>query len=203
MTDPNKTEDRDSVLFAFHQECDRPTAGQIIAWVKRFPQFAEDIRAHAAVAWDWAMGEGLPAEELDHSLSARGYSEALNIIFNEEHSAKNSTVSCQRFQDMLAAAGKDIPRLARELDVGRSVLADLVNGWMLAPVPDRLVDAVVPALAITRQSFNSALQLALESPYLGHAKADKTPTVKPRSGEQVIRESEMSEERKHYWLGED
>jgi hypothetical protein len=203
MNDRNKAEDREAVLFAFHQECARPTAGQIIAWVSRFPQFADDIRAHAAVAWDWAMREGLADEELDESISARGYSQALNIIFNEEHSAENLTASCQRFQDMLAAAGTDIPRLARELDVGRSVLADLVNGWMLTPVPERFVDAVVPALAITRESFYSALQLALESPYLGHAKADKTPTIKPRSADQIIRESDMSEERKRYWLGED
>ena len=37
MTDPRKTEDRDSVLFAFHQECDRPTAEQIIAWANDTP----------------------------------------------------------------------------------------------------------------------------------------------------------------------
>jgi hypothetical protein len=203
MTDRNKTEDRDKVLFAFHQECTRPTAEQIIAWVKQFPEFAEDIRAHAAVAWDWATREALPVQELDQSLSARGYSQALNAIFNEETSQQNVTASCQRFQEMLVAAGKDIPGLARELDIGRTIVADLFNGWMLSPVPERLVDALVSALAITRESFNSALQWALEAPYLGYAKADKTPTIKPRSGEQIIRESNMSPERKRYWLKED
>jgi hypothetical protein len=89
------------------------------------------------------------------------------------------------------------------LDIGRSIVADLFNGWMLAPVPERLVDGLISALAITRQSFNSALQVALEAPYLGHAKADKTPTIKPRSGDQIIRDSNMSSERKRYWLKED
>ena len=69
MTDPRKAEDRDSVLFAFHQECERPTAEQIIAWTKRFPEFADDIHDHATVAWDWAMhavpsGEGVSAETI-------------------------------------------------------------------------------------------------------------------------------------------
>jgi|ERR1700723_489818 len=203
MTDRNRTEDRDKVLFAFHQECARPTAEQISMWAKRFPQFAEDIRAHAAVAWDWATREASPVQELDQSLSARGYSQALNAIFDEGTPQQNLTATCERFQEMLAATGKDIPGLARELDIGRSIVADLFNGWMLAPVPERLVDALVSTLATTRQSFNAALEWAVEAPYLGHAKADKTPTVKPRSGEQIIRESNMSPERKRYWLKED
>src|SRR5690348_448255 len=106
MTDPRKTEDRDSVLFAFHQDCNRPTAEQIIAWIDRYPQFADDIRAHAAVAWDWALGDRLPAEEVDQSLAKRAYSQTLNAIFDEEKTEKNIQVTCQSFQEMLAAVGK-------------------------------------------------------------------------------------------------
>lgn len=203
MTDRNRTEDRDNVLFAFHQECDRPTAEQIIEWTKRFPQYAEDIRAHAAVTWDWAMRKDSAAGELDQSLSARGYSQALNIMFDETHSSRNITLPCQNFQEMLAAAGRNIPDIARELDIARSVVADLVNGWMLVPVPERLAAALVSTLSTTRESFNSALEMAQQYPYLGHAKADKAPTITPRSGEQIIRESDMSAERKRYWLEED
>ena len=52
-----KIVDRDEVLFAFHQTCTDPTAEQIIEWVERFPQFADDIRAHAAILKDWAADE--------------------------------------------------------------------------------------------------------------------------------------------------
>jgi hypothetical protein len=203
MTDRNRTVDRDKVLFAFHQECDRPTAEQIIAWTKRFPQYAEDIRAHAAVAWEWATRKDSAAGELDQSLSARGYSQALNMMFDETHSSQNITLPCQNFQEMLAAAGRNIPDIARELDIARSVVADLVNGWMLVPVPERLAAALVSTLSTTRESFNSALEMAQQNPYLGHAKADKAPTITPRSGVQIIRESDMSAERKRYWLEED
>lgn len=50
MTDRINPNDRDSVLFAFHEECARPTAEQIIEWVSRFPEYADDIRVHASVA---------------------------------------------------------------------------------------------------------------------------------------------------------
>jgi hypothetical protein len=203
MTYPRKAEDRDSVLFAFHQECERPTAEQIIAWTKRFPEFADDIRAHAAVAWDWAMRDGLPAEQLDRSLAAKGYSKALNLIFDEEHSVQNITTACQSFQEMLAAAGKNVPDVARELKIARSVVADLVNGWMVEPIPKRLSNALLSSLRTTPEVFHSAIHLAQESPLVGHAKADRAPTVTPRSGEQIIRDSDMSQERKNYWLGED
>jgi hypothetical protein len=205
MTDPNKAEDRDEVLFSFHEECERPTAEQIVAWVSRYPQFAEDIRAHAAVAWDWAMREGRPTEELDASLSARAHSQALNIIFSEENSAaaNRHTPACTTFQQMLGSAGKEVHQLARELDIDRSVLADLFNGWMFQPVCERLVGAVISSLSISLEAFVSAIQIAVENPRLGHAKADKIPIVKPRSCEEIIRDSNMSAERKRYWLEKD
>ena len=46
MTDRSPTPDRDEVLFAFQEACPRPTAQQLIDWTGRYPQFAEDIRAH-------------------------------------------------------------------------------------------------------------------------------------------------------------
>src|ERR1035438_5570251 len=83
MTDEIKTANRDEVLFAFHQECKQPSAEQIVAWVNRFPQFAEDIRAHAAVAWDWATQTMDSEVDVDETMSARAYSQALNIIRSE------------------------------------------------------------------------------------------------------------------------
>ncbi len=204
MNDPNKPKDRDEVLFAFHQQCDRPTAEQIIAWVNRFPQFADDIRAHAAVSWDWALQEKQPTEEADESLLARAYSQALNIIYNEEHSpASHQEGASQTFQQMLSASKKEVYQLARELDIDRSVLADLFNGWMLPPVCERLANTIATSLRTTIAAFDSAMQFALKNPYVGHAKSANVPIVKPRSCEEIIQDSNMSPERKRYWLGKD
>jgi hypothetical protein len=93
--------------------------------------------------------------------------------------------------------------LARELNIARSVLADLVSGGMRAPVGKRLVDALTYALAITEDAFQAALQLAVRSPRLGHAKADGTPLIIARSYEEIIKDSSMPPERQRYWLGKD
>lgn len=205
MTMHSGAEDRDEVLFAFHQACERPTAEQIIDWTERYPQFAEDIRAHAAVSRDWAACEGLPVAEADEAMLARGYSNALNALYNAEIEASASaTVSAsQGFHDILSARGKEVYQLASGLDIARSVLADLFNGWMRGPVRKRLADAVISALSITREAFDNALLFALQNPRLGHAKADGVPTITPRSCDEIIRESNMSDERKRYWLEED
>lgn len=205
MIDQIKTADRDEVLFAFHQECERPSTEQIVAWVNRFPQFAEDIRAHAAVAWDWATQAMDSEVEVAESMSGRAYSQALNIIYAAETSAVPAqTVTRSRtFQQMQAAVGKETYQLARELDVGRTVLADLFNGWMMPPIRKRLIDAVQSLLGITRDEFDAALECALGTPRFGHAKASQTPTVTLRPCDDIIRNSNMSPVRKRYWLEED
>jgi hypothetical protein len=205
MTDQIKTADRDEVLFAFHQECARPSAEEIVAWVNRFPQFAEDIRAHAAVAWDWATQAAEREAEVDEILSSRAYSQALNIIYSAETSpapVDNST-PCRTFQQMQEAVGKETYQLARELDVGRGVLADLFNGWMRPPIRKRLVDGLLSLLHSSSEEFSFALECALRQPRLGHAKADQAPVVAQRSCDEIIRDSNMPHERKRYWLEED
>jgi hypothetical protein len=205
MTDQIKTADRDEVLFAFHQECERPSAEQIVAWVNRFPQFAEDIRAHAAVAWDWATQAAECEVEVDEILSSRAYSQALNIIYSAETSsapAKELT-PCRTFQQMQEAVGKETHQLAKDLDIARSVLADLFNGWMRPPIRKRLVDSLLSLLHSSSEEFSFALECALRQPRLGHAKADRTPVVAQRSCDEIIRDSNMPQERKRYWLEED
>src|SRR5438552_2596447 len=123
MTTYNESPDRDEVLYAFHQACERPTAEQIIAWVRRYPQFADDIRAHAAIARDMAANEQAPAPQPDESMLARGFSRVLNALYDAETEAGSSTVAqpCETFQQMMSARGTDVPKLARELGIARSV----------------------------------------------------------------------------------
>ena len=54
MNEQNRIPERDEVLFAFHQTCDNPTADKSTEWTRRYPQFADDIRAHAAMRAEWA-----------------------------------------------------------------------------------------------------------------------------------------------------
>ena len=205
MTDQIKTADRDEVLFAFHQECERPSAEQIVAWVNQFPQFAEDIRAHAAVAWDWATQPVDSQVEVNETMSARAYSQALNIIYSAEHSGVSASdePACRTFQEMQTAVGKETHHLAKEMNIARSVLADLFNGWMQPPIRRRLVHSLRSLLSISDKQFNAALDHARQAPYFGYAKGNQTPIVTSRPCDDIIRDSNMSPERKRYWLEED
>lgn len=208
MTNRSQTPSRDDVLFAFHEACPRPTVEQIIDWTSRYPQFADDIRAHAAVARDWAAREGLPAEEPSETMLARAYSRALNALYKADAETKPAEADAtQSFQDIIAARGTSVAALAREVGgtvgIGRSVLADLVNGAMRRPIGQRFLDAVCRAIAITHDRFYAALEKALAAPRVGLAKAGTAPTVNARSYEEVIRDSDMTPEQIRYWLGGD
>lgn len=204
MTGQNRKEERDEVLLAFHRECERPTAEQVLAWVERYPDYAEDIRAHAAVALDLASAKG-PLLEASQSLLDRTYSNALNALYNADQkaaSAGQETVACS-FHDLAAARGKEVFEIAKEIGIGRAVIADLFNGWMLPPVRRRVAEAVCQVLQITQDVFDSALSFARANPRLGYAKANKTPTVVPRSCDDIIRSSNTPPERQRFFLEED
>jgi len=203
----NQTTDarRDEVLFAFHQQCERPTAEQIIRWTSRYPEFADDIREHAAIQRDWnAMEEG-PVLEPSAELLARGRSRALNAIHNAQAAAQAETPPADEssFNVLMAASGATVPQLARDVDIERSVIADVTAGLVRPPLGQRLRQALAQALQTTAAAVDSAHRLACASPRLGHAKASRAPTVVTRSYEETIRASTMPPERQAYWLDED
>ncbi|ODR99368.1 hypothetical protein AUC68_05195 [Methyloceanibacter methanicus] len=202
--------DRDAVLFAFYQECERPTARQIIEWAERYPQFADDIRAHAAIRLDRAPGAEDRSElEPDETMIARGRSRVLNAIYNarqegDEDAAETKKAAAQpNWQGMLRAKDITVPQLARQIDIDRMVLSELGAGRMRLPIGHRLMDALTKVLDVTPAYVSAAVTQLVAAPRLGHAKADKAPTILTRSFEEVIRSSSMTPERQRYWLGED
>jgi len=202
MSKTNAAPDRDEVLFSFHRAHDRPTAAQVDEWAKRYPQFAEDIREHAAVLLEWADELEGEALEPDETMLARGRSRALNALHQARREA-SSAAPVTLWQDMLSAAGFTIPRLADHINIDRGVIAELAAGRMRLPIGKRLVEALIVTLNTTAEALEQAVSQLLGTRRLGHAKANRQPTVHARSYEEVIRDSPMSNERKRYWLGED
>lgn len=205
MTERNATFDRDDVLFAFHNACERPTLAQVKEWVERYPEYADDIRAHAALRMEWAaeVVEETEAAEADATALANGRSRALNILHKVQQATKQSAPPASAWQRMLAAAGFDIPTLARHIDIDRMVLAELNAGRMRPPLGQRLADAISAACEVTASDLaNSVAELFSGPRRLGQAKADSAPTILTRTYEEVIRASEMTEDCKRYWLGE-
>lgn len=204
MAGRNSNIDRDAVLFAFHRECERPSAAQIIEWTERYPEFAEDIRAHAAVRLDRAPEHEDIEIEPDETLLARGRSRALNAVYQARQEAgAGQTASAPTWQKMLGAKGFTVPQLARQINIDRMVLAELAAGRMRLPIGVRLADALTGALDVSIASLNTAVEQLVAAPRLGHAKADRAPTIHTRSYEEIIRASNMPHSLKRYWLGED
>jgi len=202
MNESAKREERDAILIAFHQACEKPTAEQIVSWIERYPEYAEDIRAHAAVSLDWAARDADTEVEVSQSLLERGLSNALNAFYDAEQRAK-AEANVKSFHDLAAARNIDVVQMAREMNIARGVLAALFNGLMLPPIRMRLIEHVCRLLAITREMFDAALTLVLSQPRFGHAKASGAPTVRARCCDEIIRESSMTSERQRYWLEED
>lgn len=206
MTHQNRTEDRDEVLFAFHQACSCPTASQIIEWTDRYPQYAEDIRAHAAVAREWTDSDEEVLAEPDESLLASAYSRALNAIYKAETSPTSppTRAAAATFQELLLARGMTVPQLAHAIGMKRGIVGDLVSGRMSGPIKNVFINAVKGVLDITREVFEAAHQRALAAPTLGPAKADHAPSIIVRTYEQIIRTSDQfTDEEKRHWLEEE
>jgi hypothetical protein len=206
MSENIRKEERDKVLLAFHQASDRPSVDLILEWVDRYPEYADDIRAHAAVGHEWAAREEGRTLEPSQALLARNYSNALNALYHAHAPAAPITTltsSTQSFHDIAAARGKTVVSIAREIDIARGVIADLFNGWMSLPIRGRLVHAVCSVLLISPDIFYSVLTLVLQTPRIGHAKASGPPVITARSCDDIIRESGMTPERTRHWLEED
>lgn len=203
MTDSNRDKERDAILFSLHKAGKNPTAKEIDDWVKQYPEYADDIRSHAAIIKDWAAREDLPALEPDEATVSRSQSRAIDALHRARAAAVGERAGARTFDEIMAATGTDVPGLARKLDIKRSVLSALVGGRMLAPVGDRLVSALTDCWSITTEVFEAAVRAALTAPTLGIPKAGSTPTVIPRSYEELVRSSSMTDARKKYWLGEE
>jgi transcriptional regulator with XRE-family HTH domain len=202
MTEKKENTNRDDVLFAFHKACPRPTSDDIAAWVHRYPQFAEDIRIHAGIARDIAEEDNLM--EVPEIMFQRGYSRALSALYSADlENAASESDTYQSFEAVLEARGKTIPKLAKEIDISRSIIADLFGGRVSPPLSKRMMESLQNSLTISAEKVLEFLQHALDQPKLGMAKATKISAVVARSFEEVIRTSGMSEEKIRYWLDKD
>lgn len=195
---------RDEVLFAFHEACEHPTANQIMEWTSRYPEFAEDIIAHAEHQLSWVAQREHHDGEPDESDVARNWSWTLNAIYEAEKAGSpDATPAGETFSQLLEKAGMTIPTLARRIDIDRLVLGEINAGRLRPPIGARLLDALAGALGRARSELEQIIMRTLAAPMLGNAKASNRPEVYAQTYESVILSSDMSDEKKNYWLGKD
>jgi hypothetical protein len=194
-----RNKERDRVLVAFHSECEEPTVEQILEWVERYPEYADDIRAHAAVARDLAAGGEGTDEEVSSSALNTAYSDALNAIYSAQKK-EEPLEAAMSFHDIAAARAVDVIEMAQDMEIPRGMLADLFDGAMLRPIRKGLINGVCRILVITDDAFNAALDVSLANPRFGHAKSTGAPVLQRRTCDEIIRKSRMSPERRRELL---
>lgn len=212
MTNRSQHLNRDQVLLAFQDAFKKPTAENIIEWVERYPEYAEDIRDHATIAHEIAaLATEHSENEVDDRTLNISFSHALNGLYAGDQETKftERVRNAASFQELLSALEKTIATLVTEISntvgvgIAKSVIADLINGAMKPPIGRRLKDAMMRVLLIDSASFDQKTQYALNHPRIGMAKSSVTPQLKKRSYAEIIKASSMDEAQKQYWLGED
>ncbi len=192
---------RDEVLIAFHEECDIPTRADVERWMQAHPDFAQDIREHAAIRLAMVADLVEHPAQLDDNMVARGRSRVQAAMFEAE-AGDLAAPSGPTLTAMLKSAGLTLPDLARRLPIKRVVVADLFAGRM-RDVRPRFSTAISRELCVSVAAFNVAHAHAARIPALGgRAKSVGQPVVNQRSFEEIIRSSGMSDEEIAYWLAD-
>lgn len=216
MSKHNIQEKRADVLYAFQLTYEHPTPKDIIEWTKRYPQYADDIREHAEMLLAQHSRTRFERLEPDEEMLAKGRSEAMSAIYEAEQAATarkgdesvadptdaaSDTSSTEDFDSLLKKASQTIPKLAREIDIGRSVIAELAAGRMKPPFGDRFLAAVASVLGFATDTIVSAIRQSLRQPRLGPAKARDRPIINARPYEEIVASNaNMTPEQKQYWL---
>ena len=193
---------RDEILFAFQLAHPRPTPADVTDWVGRHPDLRAAIMEHAAALIEADLSGEIDVPVQEDEL-ARGRSVTLDLMHRFEQVARTTpaTPGGASLIDLLQAAGKALPALAREIGAGRPMLTDYVSGLMSPPVGPRLTAAMSDALGVTAAAVEAAFAITLTRPLAARAKADGTPVVLRRSYDDVVRgDSTMTDERKAFWL---
>lgn len=204
MSNIDQNDRKEDVLYAFHLACSHPTPAQIGEWAKRHPEFADAILEHAEMLLGTAQ-EGDEKMDVTEEQFARGRSQALDAIFNADlRPAAMPQSASTSFTELMQVTGTSIPKIARQINIGRGVLVDLVQGRMNQPVRRRLLNALATAFKVPVEAIQSAVETALAAPQMGLAKAASAPTAMRRSFDEIVNaDPTMDAERKAYWLAED
>ena len=171
MIERNKNPGTGRVLFAFHRKCERPTALQMIAWTERYPQFADDIREHAAVRPPRASDENRTLNLMRPCWRAPAAA-PLNLL----HATHQESEAAQKVSENLASGS-----VGRRLQCSAACAVHqcrshgyrrIGGGAHASPLGHRLSDALTDALGTTPLRWTCRGRALGRAAALEHAKAD-------------------------------
>jgi transcriptional regulator with XRE-family HTH domain len=185
----------DEVIFEFHTAVDVPTPSDIAHWTDKYPQFADEIRAHAVEMIDMealAAGESLEME---------------NAVVSLRPVAATSvpTVGGRTLREVIRANGMTLPDFADELEISPVIVSDVNTGRILADtVPAKFMRLAARRLVETFDELVATVAGPKEIPAVGMMKAKSGQvTGRPMTWEEAVQASDMDDERKAFWLSDE
>jgi len=199
----------DDVLNEFVAGHERPTAEALEAWVRRYPQFRNELIDFAAA---WAEQILLPAApelttDEEERIVDRAMSHALNVSFSRDEQAQSHQTNGKAIKSLTAEAkkaGLSAPEFAKACGLDL-VLITKLNNRQIRPstIPPRLISHVARLLGRTIEAVMEYLGRAPQ-PLAGRS---FLALEKPKGAEQenfadAVRASSLGEAEKARWLGE-
>ena len=200
----------DDALNTYVEMNNRPTAENLKEWVRRYPQFREDL-SEFAVAWAEELILPTAAEigaEVEKVLVDRAMSHVLNVSYSRDLETLRETTTDDPVHSLTGDANRvgtkpaELARVCR-LDLG---LLSKLNSRQIQPwtIPAELVGMLADQLNKTVAALKIFLagppRAAIGKAYLSRGK----PTASPQqSFAEAVQQSSLSDEEKARWLSEE
>ena len=177
----NTSETLDEVIFAFHRAVDIPTPAEVAKWTRDYPQFADEIRAHAVEIIDMEM-----------LAASAPVADAVTPPASE----------VKTLREVIREGGLTLPDFADELDISSAVVSDVNSGRILThTVPAKFVRLAATFLRQSVEDLAAVVAGPKERPALALLKAKAGPVEgQPVTWEEAIHSSDMDDDRKAFWL---
>ncbi len=189
------TENLDDVLFGFHQAADVVTPGLVATWTRAYPEFADDIRAHAVEIMDMQLLAASASEEPT----------AAHAPLATPAAAPVPAVDVGTLREAVKAVGSTLREFADGLGIARSIVSDLNAGRIVAgTVPLAFLRLGAERLRLAPDWFEAVVAGSRESGTAAAFKAAAAPEAgRQRTWEEAVHDSDMDPERKAHWLSGD
>jgi hypothetical protein len=185
----------------------RPTAEIVTKWIRAYPQYADDIQAHAAEMLDMDSRADIPVADMTHR-EAEARSAALNAVYR---AGKERAAVQPRFSSLREAAtlaGTSLREIADGIDLARAVVSDVDSHAIIeSTIPKKFARAIAPKV---NQSVDDLWVVIVSGQRPGSSamriefKSIGPPTSgRQRTWKEAIEASNMTPDRKLFWLSED
>jgi hypothetical protein len=196
----------DAVLFRFHREVAKPTPAIVAAWSRKYPEYASEIQAHAVEILDMESRADAKVPDME-SLEAEARSAAMNAVYEAKQRSATTRAGSASLREAAEQAGIPLRELADRIGIARAIVVDVNSG---AIVPETVNPRFLRAASqMIGKDFDTLCGLIAQVPQGGISqgvafKAAAPPvTGKPRTWRDAVLASDMSDEKKAYWLSEE